>query len=65
MALLSCWADCGHLSFHTEVNALASVGIYSFSDVATHLLSPAEGTGTQGPVAPSEFGGRKERAEVH
>lgn len=44
------------LSFHTEVNALANVGICSFSDVAAHLLSPAEGTGNQGPVAPSALG---------
>lgn len=33
------------LLFHTELNAWANVGIYSFSDVVTRLLSPAEAAG--------------------
>lgn len=44
------------LSFCTEVNVLANVGIYHFSDEATHFLSPAEPLVSRAPVAPSAFG---------
>lgn len=61
------------LLFHTEVHAWANVGIYSFSDVVTRLLSPAEATGksqgTHGTLRVwrrrSLLCLRKERAAVH